>query len=148
MKITCLAFKDGDMIPKKYTCQGEDICPSLDISDPPASTKSLAIMIIDPDAPSNHDFAHWLIWNIDPVVREIMEETTLIGAVEGTNDFGKIGYGGPCPPSGTHHYEFHLYALDVMLDLPATSKKKNLRDAIEGHVLEEALLTGLYAKTS
>lgn len=133
------------MIPQRYTCEGENICPTLIIADPPVQTRSLVILMHDPDARSG-DFAHWLIWNIDPAVEEILEETTPIGATEGTNDFGDLFWGGPCPPSGTHRYEFKLYALDTMLTLPVTSKKDDLKNAIKGHVLEETSLTGLYEK--
>lgn len=147
MKITSSAFSHRGMIPKKYTCEGEDICPSFEIIDASLDTKSFAIVMHDHDAPSG-DFVHWLIWNIDPTVRTIVEGTIPVGAVEGVNDFGRNDWGGPCPPSGTHHYEFHLYALDTILELPATSKKENLRDVIKGHVLQETSITGLYEKSS
>lgn len=147
MKISSPAFSHYGMLPQKYTCEGEDICPQIEISKPPAKTKSFAIIVHDHDAKSG-DFVHWIIWNIDPRVREIMEETTPVGAVLGTNDFGQIGWNGPCPPpDDAHHYEFHLYALDTMLDLPMTSRKEDLRDAIKGHILEEASMIGLYEKT-
>lgn len=146
MKITSTDFDPGEMIPQKYTCEGENVCPTLEIAEPPLDTVSFAILMHDHDAPSG-DFAHWLIWNIDPAVRQIIEETTPINAVEGTNDFGTAGWGGPCPPSGRHRYEFHLYALDTKLDLPTTSRKEDLREALEGHILDEASITGLYEKT-
>jgi Raf kinase inhibitor-like YbhB/YbcL family protein len=146
MKITSPAFKDGDMIPKKYTCEGEDVCPPLEISDVPRGAQSLTLMVHDHDAPSG-DFVHWLLWNIDPkTVEKIDEGTTPIGAVDGMTDFGRAGWGGPCPPSGKHKYEFHLYALDSTLDLPAESDKTAFRAAIEGKVIEEASLAGFYEK--
>lgn len=146
MKITSVAFNQNEIIPKKYTCQGENVSPLLEISNPPANTKSFAIIMKDHDA-LNGDFAHWLIWNIDPSVREIREGTTPIGSSEGKNDFGKIGWGGPCPPSGTHRYEFRLYALNTMLELPVSSDKIILRGKIKGYVLEEASIVGIYSKT-
>ncbi len=135
------------MIPQRYTCEGENVCPTLMITDPPIDTQSFAIIVHDHDAQSG-DFAHWLIWNIDPAVHEILKETTPIGATEGMNDFGAVGWGGPCPPSGKHRYEFHLYALDTTLELETTSKKEDLRNAIRGHTLEEASIVGLYEKSS
>lgn len=143
MKVTSAAFSHYGMIPQRYTCDGEDICPPLEIWDPPNGTKSFTILMHDHDAQSE-DFAHWLIWNIDQKVRKIEEETTPIGAVEGTNDFGRTRWGGPCPPSGKHHYEFHVYALNTMLDLPITTTKVGLRRAIQRHIIEEASIVGLY----
>lgn len=146
MKITSPAFAHNGMIPKKYTCQGEDARPLFEISDPPADTKSLAIIVQDPDAPTG-DFVHWIIWDISPEVQEIGEDTIPVGAVEGISDFGRMGWGGPCPPSGTHRYEFYLYALDSPIRLPAGSNKTDFRNEITGHILEEAQLIGLYEKS-
>lgn len=147
MKISSTAFKPDEMIPEKYTCEGDNINPPLQIAEPPAETESLALILHDPDAPGG-DFVHWILWNIDPSVLEIEEGTIPVGAQEGMNDSGQVGYTGPCPPSGTHHYEFHLYALDTMIDLPETSDKTDLRNEIEGHILDEASLIGLYKKSS
>ncbi|HXK40434.1 MAG TPA: YbhB/YbcL family Raf kinase inhibitor-like protein [Candidatus Paceibacterota bacterium] len=145
MNIESSAFTSGGIIPKQYTCEGDDINPPLAISDPPAGTASFALIMHDHDAPGG-DFAHWLMWNIDASVREILEGTTPAGALEGMSDFGNPGWGGPCPPAGTHSDEFHIYALDRMLDLPAGGTKDELRDAIRDCTLEEASVTGLYTK--
>ncbi len=146
MIITSSVFQSQGMIPKKYTCQGADISPPLRIENPPEKTQSLAIILQDPDA-SGGDFVHWMLWNIDPEIGEIEEGTTPAGAQKGTNDGGRLGWSGPCPPSGTHRYEFHVYALDVMLDLPVGSGKEDFRKQIQSHVLEEAVLVGLFEKS-
>ena len=143
MKLTSPAFISNGKIPEKYTCDGANVHPPLEIFDPPTGSKSFALIVHDHDAQSG-DFVHWLIWNIDPDVRQIMEATTPIGAREGTNDFGKIGWNGPCPPSGSHRYEFHLYSLSTKLDLPATSAKIDLRARLLGNIIEEASLIGVY----
>ena len=145
MKITSNAFEEGEMIPKKYTCEGEDVSPKLEISDPPLGTMCYALIIVDPDAPTE-DFVHWLLWNIQPDIEEIMEGTAPIGSIEGANDFGRPGWGGPCPPSGVHRYEFHLYALDRTIELPPMSEKNELRSLIKDYILEEATLVGTYQK--
>lgn len=143
MKVISTAFDHYGMIPQKYTCDGDDVCPPLAISHPPIRTKSFAILMHDHDAESE-DFVHWLMWNIAPDIRIISEGAAPVGATAGANDFGRVGWGGPCPPSGRHHYEFHVYALDTILDLPAASTKESFRDAISGHVLEETSIIGLY----
>jgi hypothetical protein len=143
MKLTSSAFEQGKAIPKKYTCDGEDINPPLKIENVPEEAKSLALIVDDPDAPRGV-FAHWIVWNIDPKISQI-EENSKPGT-EGVNDFGKNSYGGPCPPSGTHHYHFRIYALDTLLDLSSTSKKSDLEKAIEGHVLDWAELIGTYQR--
>jgi hypothetical protein len=145
MNITSSAFASGGIIPKRYTCEGDDINPPLMITDPPSGVASFALIMHDHDAPGG-DFAHWLVWNIDTSVREILEGIAPVGALEGMNDLGNLGWGGPCPPAGTHSYEFHIYALDKTLDLPAGSTKDELRDQIRDCTLEEASITGLYAK--
>lgn len=144
MKITSPMFIQGGMIPKIYTCEGKNIIPPLKIENPPANIKSFALIVHDPDAPSK-DFIHWIIWNIDPSIQEIEEGKTPQGVV-GINDMRIKGWKGPCPPSGTHHYHFHFYALDTMLNIPETSNKTDLRNKIKGHILEEASLVGLYKK--
>ncbi len=145
MKITSSEFARGGMIPTKYTCQGDDVNPSLYISDVPNSAKSMALIVHDHDAPGG-DFVHWLVWNIDPKIKEIDTGTVPFMSHEGQNDFGKIGWGGPCPPSGKHHYDFHLYALDAMLDLPDGTGKEHLRSKIQEHILEAASVIGTYQK--
>ncbi len=145
MKISSPSFHENGMIPKRYSCEGEDINPSISIFGIPLETKSLAIMVHDHDAPSG-DFVHWLMWNIHPEIEKISESMTPVGALEGTNDFGEVGWGGPCPPSGTHRYEFHLYALNTMIDLPSSATKNDLRDLMDGYIIDQASLTGLYQK--
>jgi len=145
MKLTSPAFNDGDKIPAMYTCDAEDISPPLMITDAPADAKSLALIVDDPDAPVG-DWVHWLVWNIKPETAEIAEKSVPMGATQGTTDFGKPGWGGPCPPSGVHHYQFKLYALDSMLDLPASAKKADLEKAMGSHTLDSTLLVGLYQK--
>lgn len=147
MEITSSAFMQETMIPKKYTCQGENSSPPLFFSNVPENTKSLALEVRDPDAPSG-DFVHWIAWNIDPTVTQIMEGRVPRGVIQGMNDFGKPGWGGPCPPSGIHRYEFHLYALDQLIQLPQVSTKIDLRSNMNGSILEEASIVGLYTKSS
>jgi len=144
MKLTSSAFEDGGDIPAKYTCDGADVSPPLQISGVPGEARSLALVMDDPDAPRG-TFDHWVVWNIPPDTTVIPEGASPRGVV-GRNDFGKTAYGGPCPPSGTHTYRFKLYALDAMLELPAGSTKKDLEGAMKGHVLAEALLKGKYSR--
>ncbi len=144
MKIVSSAFQDNQKIPPKYTCDGEDISPPLEISDVPRGSKSLVLIVEDPDAPGG-TFDHWLVWNISPSAF-IEEGAFLKGAVEGVNSFGKKSYGGPCPPSGLHHYRFKVYALNTTLDLSPSVGKEEVLGAIEGCVLAEAELTGLYQR--
>lgn len=146
MTIESPIFSQNGMIPTRYTCEGEDIIPPLWIKDTPPNTKSLVLIVHDPDAPSG-DFVHWVLWNIDPSTKEIKEKRVPLGAKEGLNDTGLSGYKGPCPPSGTHRYYFHFYALDIMLDLSNMTDKAGLRDAIKGHIIEESSLVGLYKRT-
>jgi Raf kinase inhibitor-like YbhB/YbcL family protein len=145
MKITSTAFKHNKMIPREFSCQGEGLNPPLLISESPEDTKSLALVVHDHDGLEG-DFVHWLIWNIDPKVPEIKEGWMPIDALEGVNDAGKVGWVPPCPSSGKHRYEFHLYALDTILDLLPTSNKSDFRDVIKGKVLAEASLVGVYEK--
>ncbi|RMD87665.1 MAG: YbhB/YbcL family Raf kinase inhibitor-like protein, partial [Candidatus Dadabacteria bacterium] len=135
MEIKSKAFKDGEYIPRKYTCQGEDISPPLEVSDIPEGTLSLALIMDDPDAPMGV-WVHWILWNISPDDSLNIEENTLpTGSIEGINSWGKRGYGGPCPPSGTHRYMFKIYALDTTLNLSPHSRKEDLIAAMEGHIL-------------
>ncbi len=145
MKISSPSFRENGMIPKHYTCEGEDTNPSIAIFAVPIETKSLAIVMHDHDAMTG-DFVHWLMWNIDPEVGKISENMTPIGAQEGTNDFGEVGWAGPCPPSGTHRYEFHIYALNTFIDLPSSATKNDLRDLMDGFIIDEASITGIYRK--
>ena len=143
MQITSPAFEHNQMIPKKYTCQGEDINPPLAISGIPEGTKSLVLIMDDPDAPGGN-WDHWLIYNIAPTA-EIKENS--VPGTQTRNDFGRLDYGGPCPPSGTHRYFFKLYALDTTLVFKGAPSKEALKKAMQGHILEKAELIGLYQKT-
>lgn len=144
MKLTSTAFKDQESIPTEYTCKGEDKNPPLSISDVPQTAQSLALILDDPDAPSG-TWTHWTLWNIPPTTTEIPENWTVPASItEGLTSFGKQEYGGPCPPSGIHHYQFKLFALDQTLDLPGNSTVEKLMSAMEGHVLDSALLIGTY----
>lgn len=150
MKISSPAFENGGMIPKKYTCDGENINPPLSFSNLPDNTKSAILVCDDPDAPSGH-FTHWLIYDIHPLALSIGEnelKTRIMtnGSRQGQNDFGEIGWGGPCPPSGTHRYVFKLYALDKMLNLDLGAKRKTVEVAMQGHIIAEAELTGTYGR--
>ncbi|MBD3289687.1 YbhB/YbcL family Raf kinase inhibitor-like protein [candidate division KSB1 bacterium] len=143
MKITSPAFKNNEAIPTKYTCDGEDVNPPLNIDDLPKEAKELAMIMDDPDAPSK-TWVHWVVYNM-PVNIHIDENS--IPGKQGMNDFGKKNYGGPCPPSGEHRYYFKVYALDNRLELEEGITKKELESAMEGHILEQAELVGLYAKS-
>jgi Raf kinase inhibitor-like YbhB/YbcL family protein len=145
MKITSPAFQQGGSIPSKFTCDGLDTSPALRVEQIPGEAKSLALIADDPDAPSGL-FTHWIAWNIDTKTAEIPEGSAPSGAVQGQNDFGKSGYGGPCPPSGTHRYFFKIFALDRRLDLPAGAKRSQLDAAMKGHVLGQGELMGRYSR--
>jgi Raf kinase inhibitor-like YbhB/YbcL family protein len=150
MIITCPSFEPGELIPPVYTCDGKDLSPPLRWTDAPAGTKSFALISDDPDAPVG-TWVHWVVWNIPSSVNSLEEnqpkKESLPGGIrQGTNDFQRVGYGGPCPPSGTHRYYFRLYALDTLLDLPATTTKARLEKAMKGHVLGEAELMGKYRR--
>ena len=138
------------MIPHKYTCDGSDVSPPLSWSAVPAKTKSLALIADDPDAPKG-TWVHWVAWSIPVTVHDLEEgvpkrDTSPNGMKQGMTDFRSIGYGGPCPPSGTHRYFFKLYALDTTLNLPPSTTKKDLEKAMQGHVLAQSELMGRYAR--
>lgn len=145
MKITSPAFESNGSIPSQYTCDGQNVSPPLMIGEVPPAAKTLALIVDDPDAPAG-DWVHWLVWNIDPKTAEIAEGTVPPGAVQGRTDFGNSRWGGPCPPSGVHHYQFKLYALDATLDLPETATKKDLETAMNTHTLEQFTLVGTYQR--
>lgn len=147
MNITSSTFADGGMIPSDYTCDAAGIRPDIQISGVPSNAQSLALVLHDPDAP-NGTFVHWVVWNIDPITNEITGADPLAGAVQGLNGAGKKGYYPPCPPTGTHHYVFTLYALSDKLTLSASSDSTDLETAMQGKILTQATLTGLYARTS
>ena len=131
------------MIPTKFTCEGASISPALHLGEYPSQTKSIAIIMHDPDAPMQGGFTHWVSWNIDPT-QDIPEGFK--GGVQGLSGSGKIGYVGPCPPNGVHHYHFMVYALDAQLDLPTQSGRAELATAMQGHILAQGELIGLYEK--
>jgi Raf kinase inhibitor-like YbhB/YbcL family protein len=144
MKITSSAFQQGGNIPSKFTCDGSNTSPPLQISDVPSEAKGLVLIVDDPDAPSGL-FTHWTAWNISPQTSTVAEGSTPKG-MHGTNDFGKSGYGGPCPPSGAHRYYFKIFALDRELDLPAGAKRGQLDAAMKGHVIAQGELMGRYSR--
>ncbi|MCM8827649.1 MAG: YbhB/YbcL family Raf kinase inhibitor-like protein [Candidatus Omnitrophica bacterium] len=143
MQIRSPDFEHNGFIPKKFTCQGEDVNPTLIIEGIPQDTKSLALIVDDPDAPMG-TWVHWVVFDIEPTFNKI-EENSVPGK-QGINDFGKKDYGGPCPPFGTHRYFFKVYALDRKLNLKEGITKKELEKAMQGHILDEAELIGLYKK--
>jgi Raf kinase inhibitor-like YbhB/YbcL family protein len=145
LQITSPAFQNNGNIPRQYTCDGKDMNPPLVIENIPQGARSIAVICDDPDAPIGI-WVHWVLWNIDPSVKEIKENAVPQGAVVGMNDFGKHQYGGPCPPSGTHRYFFKVYALDTMLNISPNSTKANLEKAMKGHILAEGQLVGLYKR--
>ncbi len=144
MRLTSV-FKNGERIPSEYTCDGDDLCPEFYVSDVPKNAKSLVMIADDPDAPVGL-FVHWLLYNIPPNIDKFSAQDIPNGAIEGTTDFGRIGYGGPCPPSGTHRYFFKLYAIDKTLDLPSGVTKRKLEDEIRKHIIEKAELIGVYSR--
>lgn len=145
LSISSSAFAEGALIPKVYTCDGDDISPSLVFAGIPEAAHSLALIMDDPDAPMG-TWDHWLLWNISPATTAIAENSMPLGAVLGENSFKKLQYGGPCPPFGTHRYFFHLFALDTRLSLPEGSRKKELQKAMQGHIIGEGVLMGHYRK--
>ena len=148
MKILSPAFKYGDSFPSKYTCDGKNVNPELIFLDVPQNTKSLCLLCHDPDAPKKYGWMHWAILNMPPSMKGIQENATNIPGTQIVTDFGKIGYGGPCPPSGTHRYFFYLYALDqiIMFSQPSRITKEDLEDMMQKHLIEKAELMGTYEK--
>jgi len=146
MKLTSPAFQHNQLIPAKYTCDGDNVNPPLHLSNVPADTKSLALIVDDLDAPMG-TWTHWTWWNASPHTTEIAEHSVPPGAVQGATSFGTPGYGGPCPPSGTHRYHFRLYALNDIISLPATATVDQLNEAIAGHIIEHVDLVGLYQRS-
>ncbi len=150
IKITSSAFAEGGMIPSKYTCDGADVSPPLQWDAVPEGTKSIALISDDPDAPMG-TWVHWVIFGLPAETRELAEnipadETLPNGAKQGITDFGRVGYGGPCPPSGTHRYFFKIYALDTELQIDASAGKRGLLKAMEGHILAQGQLMGKYKR--
>ena len=150
MEIISSSFDEGTMIPKKYTCDAIDISPPLKCSKIPDGTKTFAIICDDPDAPMG-TWVHWVIYNLPVNINELSEDVPSLeilpnGAKQGRNDFGKIGYGGPCPPGGTHRYYFKVYALTEELKVETGITKSELLKAMEGHILSEGQLMGRYKR--
>ncbi len=141
------SFEAGGSIPKKYSCQGSDVSPELHWDAPPQKTASLALVVEDPDAPGG-TFVHWVLYGLPASARSLASGASLpAGAKHGSNDFGRKGYGGPCPPPGpAHHYHFLLYALDRVIDLPAGASASDLRDAMQGHILAQGELLGTFGR--
>ena len=148
LTITSPAFGAGGDIPPKFSCEGEGISPALHIAELPANTKSLALIVHDPDAPKEGGVTHWIVWNLPPLPE--IPEGFKPGAdkgVEGNNSHGQKGYMGPCPPTGTHHYHFKVYALDALLVVDPHIDRKGLESTMEGHILAQGDLIGMYQKT-
>ncbi|MGC8741441.1 MAG: YbhB/YbcL family Raf kinase inhibitor-like protein [Candidatus Sumerlaeaceae bacterium] len=150
LTVTSPAFAEGEMIPSKYTCDGADVSPPLQINGIPQGAKSFALISDDPDAPRG-TWVHWVLydWPVSsPTFPENLPKVGELpnGAKQGITDFRRLGYGGPCPPSGTHRYYFKVYALDVVLGKPAGLTKAQLLDAMKGHILAEGMLMGRYKR--
>lgn len=138
-------FSSGGRIPKEYTCDGKNVNPPLDFAGIPENAGSLVLIVDDPDSPSGI-WSHWLLFDISPETKKIDENSAPQGSIEGRNDFGNIGYGGPCPHSGIHRYQFKLFALDTRLNLREGSSKEDIENAMKGHALARAVLTGTYSR--
>ena len=150
IKLTSTAFKEGQTIPRTYTCDGVNVSPPLEWSGVPKSARTLAIVADDPDAPAGM-WVHWVIYNLPADNIGLVEnlpatEKLAAGGFQGLNDFEKIGYGGPCPPSGTHRYFFKIYALDIELPLKPGATKAELMKALEGHIVLQGQLMGTYSR--
>ncbi len=144
LTLTSAAFEHGKKIPKDFTCEGEDVSPKLMIRDVPNDTKSLVLIVDDPDAPPKV-WEHWTVINIDPKTAVI--EQGAIPGMQLMNDFDRVEWGGPCPPPGkVHNYQFKLYALDTELSLGQNSRKADVEEAMEGHVLDQTVLVGTYKR--
>ena len=151
LQVDSEAFSDGARIPEQYTCDGADVSPPLSWSEPPPGTKSLALIVEDPDAP-NGAWTHWVVFNIPPTTRSLpggitSDDTSEALGTQGKNCWHDIGYGGPCPPEGTEHrYFFRVYALDTVLDVAAGTGKKPVQQAMEGHILAQGELMGRHSR--
>jgi len=144
ISITSPFFHAGGDIPAKFTCNGTNVSPELQISSVPNEAKSLVLIVDDPDAPRGL-FTHWIVWNIDPKTTRMAENSAPTAGVQGINDFGKRNYGGPCPPSGTHRYFFKIFALDTKLELKPGARRAELDAAMRGHTLAQGELMGRYS---
>ncbi len=149
ISISAEAFRDGDTIPDEYTCEGDDVSPALSWKGIPAEAKSIALIMDDPDAPGR-TFVHWVLFNMPANTQKLpkgLPGSLGDGSLQGMTDFGRTGYGGPCPPPGKpHRYYFKIYALDTKLNLPAGASKKQVEDTMKGHILAKGELMGKYAR--
>ncbi len=150
IKMTSPAFEEGGLIPRRYTCDGADVSPPLSWTGVPEGSATIALICDDPDAPMG-TWVHWVLFNLPATEKSLPEaipadKELKSGARQGRNDFRRIGYGGPCPPGGTHRYFFKIYALDAALDLPAGATKAELLKAMEGHILAQGQLMGKYRR--
>jgi len=150
IKVTSTAFEQGGMIPNKYTCDGQDISPPLSWVDVPDGTASIVLVCDDPDAPMG-TWVHWVLFDLPPDAQGLPENIPAVenlenGGIHGINDWRKLGYGGPCPPGGTHRYYFKIYALDKLMNIPVGNTKAQLLKAMEGHILAEGELMGRYKR--
>jgi Raf kinase inhibitor-like YbhB/YbcL family protein len=145
LEITSSAFKENDLIPSKYTCDKDSVNPPLTIGNVPAECKSLALIVDDPNASTARPYVHWVMWNIDPAIKTIEEDSH--PGTQGINEEGNNVYAGPCPKYGSpHHYHFKVYALNVMLDIPNNSGKDLLEEAMKGHIIARGEHIGLYGE--
>ena len=145
--LTSTAFEDGGAIPRRFTCDDSNVSPNLTWSGAPEGARAMVLIVIDPDA---RDFVHWLVYDIEGTPTGSLPtgvSSSPDSPPQGTNSFGKPGYGGPCPPSGTHHYRFTMSALDEVLEVTGTPRVDDLRAAMAGHVLADATLTGTYRRS-
>lgn len=150
ISISAEAFQAGGAIPPEYTCDGSDVSPALSWKGIPSNAKSIALIMDDPDAPGG-TFVHWVLYNIPAGTEKLPmgipgNQTLGDGSRQGITDFGSVGYGGPCPPRGTHRYYFRIYAIDTMLDLPPGASRKQVDSAMKGHVLAAGELMGRYGR--
>ncbi len=145
LSISSPAFENGHPIPPQFTADGDDVSPELTITSVPDGAASLALIMDDPDAPMG-TWVHWVVWNIPTDTAVIEEGSEPVGSAGGRNSWGRTGYGGPAPPSGTHRYFFKLFALDTVLDLPPTTDKAALEGAMEEHILDRTELMGTYSR--
>ncbi len=145
MKIKSPVFEENGLIPLKYTCDGDNINPPLEISDVPENAKSLVLIVDDPDSKAGN-WVHWSVWNINPQIEEIAEHSVPEGAIEGINSFGKSGYGGPCPQSGSHRYRFKLYALNNNFKFSRTTNEEKIEKNMTDYILDQAMTVGVYKR--
>lgn len=151
MQLRSTAYSHGDAIPRRFSCEGDNLSPAFSWSEPPATTQSLALILHDPDAPRANGFTHWVVYNLPASLRALEEgagrrEKAITGGLHGRNDSGELGYLGPCPPSGTHRYFARIYALNAFLDLPPGANRQDVTTAMQGHLIESAELMGTYTR--